>query len=248
MDFNRPDHRSPDQLRPLSYHWDHAPNALASILIKCGNTQIICSASLEEKRPRWKEAQGLSGGWLTAEYSMLPYSTTSRKTRDISRGKIDGRSQEIQRLIGRSLRAVTDLELLGPRTLWIDCDVLAADGGTRTSAITGGFLALQLAVERLQQSGQLADSPLKSAVAATSVGIYLDQPVLDLCYIEDRDASVDMNVVMTRAGEYVELGATGEEATFSGNQLKELLKLSETGITSLFQFQQDAWSERPKNQ
>lgn len=246
MDFERPDQRSTTQLRPLSYHWDHAPNALASILIKCGNTQVICSASVEEKVPRWKEAQGQSGGWLTAEYSMLPYSTAGRKPRDISRGKIDGRSQEIQRLIGRSLRAVTDLNLLGERTLWIDCDVLAADGGTRTTAITGSYLALQLAVERLTQSGKLTDPPLKTAVAATSVGIYQNQPILDLCYIEDRDASVDMNVVMTQTGEFVELGATGEEATFSGNQLKELLKLAEAGITDLFDFQYTAWDERPR--
>jgi len=245
MEFSRPDHRAPNQLRPLSFDWDHAPNALASILIKCGNTQVICSASVEEKVPRWKEAQGQTGGWLTAEYSMLPYSTLNRKTRDISRGKIDGRSQEIQRLIGRSLRAVTDLELLGTQTIWIDCDVLAADGGTRTTSITGSFLALKLAVERLMNAGKLSASPLKSAVAATSVGIYESHPILDLCYIEDRDATVDMNVVMTQAGEFVELGATGEEATFSGTQLKELLKLSEAGITDLFEFQHTAWLERP---
>ncbi len=245
MNFTRPDQRASDQLRPLSFHWDHAPNALASILIKCGNTQVICSASVEASVPRWKAAQKLTGGWLTAEYSMLPYSTQHRKPRDISRGKIDGRSQEIQRLIGRSLRAVTDLELLGERTLWIDCDVLAADGGTRTTAITGSYLALQLAIERLTESGNLSASPLKTSVAATSVGIYDNQAILDLCYIEDRDASVDMNVVMTQAGEFVELGATGEEATFSGGQLKELLKLSEKGINELFGFQQLAWQQRP---
>jgi len=246
MDSFRPDNRSSDQLRPLNFHWDHAPNALASILIQCGNTQVICSVSAEEKVPQWKSTQGISGGWLTAEYSMLPYSTHQRKPRDSSRGKIDGRSQEIQRLIGRSLRAVIDLEVLGERTLWIDCDVLAADGGTRTTAITGSYLALQLAIERLIHAGQLSRSPLTTSVAAASVGIYQNQPILDLCYLEDRDASVDMNVVMTETGRFVELGATGEEATFSDTELKELLKLSEAGIKTLFAFQQSAWLERPK--
>lgn len=247
MSFNRPDNRLSDQLRPLEFHWDHAPNALASILMKCGNTQVICSASVEEKLPGWKESQGQTGGWLTAEYSMLPYSTPNRKTRDSTRGKIDGRSQEIQRLIGRSLRAVTDLESLGARTVWIDCDVLAADGGTRTTAITGSFLALKLAMEHLQHSGKLDKSPLKSSVAATSVGVYQDTPILDLCYVEDRDATVDMNVVMTEAGEFVELGASGEEATFTASELKELLKLAEAGISKLFKFQVSAWDQRPTN-
>jgi ribonuclease PH len=242
----RPDKRKKDQLRPLTYEWDPAPNALASILIRCGNTQVICAASVENKVPRWKSDQNQTGGWLTAEYSMLPYSTGPRKPRDITRGKIDGRSQEIQRLIGRSLRAITDLNQLGAHTLWIDCDVLAADGGTRTTAITGSYLALRLAIERLVQSGKLEKSPLKTAVAATSVGIYQNTPVLDLCYLEDRDATVDMNVVMTKAGEFVELGAAGEEATFSPHQLKELIKLAESGITKLFRFQQTAWRKRPK--
>ncbi|MEM6822908.1 MAG: ribonuclease PH [Verrucomicrobiota bacterium] len=242
----RPDRRKANQLRPLSYSWDVAPNSTASLLIKCGQTQVICAASVEEKVPRWKEAQGLSGGWVTAEYSMLPYSTVGRKPRDISRGKIDGRSQEIQRLIGRTLRAVVDLEALGSRTIWIDCDVLAADGGTRTTAITGSYLVLKAAIERLKQEGNVARSPLRAAVGATSVGVYQDKPILDLCYLEDRDASVDMNVVMTDKGEFVEIGATGEEATFSPDQLKELLALAETGIKKLFSFQRKAWSQRPK--
>jgi len=243
---SRPDQRRRNQLRPLSCDWEVAPNSLSSLLIKCGNTQVVCAVSCEEKVPRWKESQKLSGGWVTAEYSMLPYSTSQRKPRDISRGKLDGRSQEIQRLIGRSLRAVVDLEALGPRTLWIDCDVLAADGGTRTTAITGACLALRLAVERLMQQGLLDHSPLLHWVAATSVGVVEEQSRLDLCYLEDRDASVDMNVVMTETGQFVELGASGEEATFSGEQLDELMELAHSGIQKLFAFQKTCWKTRPK--
>lgn len=244
--MSRPDQRRFNQLRPFSCEWEVAPNSLSSLLIKCGSTQVICAVGCEEKVPRWKEAQKLPGGWVTAEYSMLPYSTVQRKPRDISRGQIDGRSQEIQRLIGRSLRAVVDLEILGPRTLWIDCDVLAADGGTRTTAITGACLALRLAVERLQQKGLIEQSPLLQWVAATSVGIVDRQARLDLCYIEDRDASVDMNVVMTENGEFVEIGASGEEATFSRKQLDELMHLADSGIHKLFAFQKSCWKKRPK--
>lgn len=244
--MSRPDQRHQNQLRPLSCDWEVAPNALSSLLIKCGNTQVICAVSCEEKIPRWKEIQKLSGGWITAEYSMFPYSTSQRKPRDISRGKLDGRSQEIQRLIGRSLRAVADLEALGPRTLWIDCDVLAADGGTRTTAITGACLALRLAVERLMSQGVLDQSPLLQGVAATSVGLVDEQARLDLCYLEDRDASVDMNVVMTETGEFVEIGASGEESTFSRKQLDELMELADSGIQKLFAFQKTCWKKRPK--
>lgn len=241
----RPDNRRPDQLRPLSLQWDIAPNSLGSVLMKCGQTQVICTASVEEKVPKWKEFQNVPGGWLTAEYSMLPASTNDRKPRDIVKGKLDGRSQEIQRLIGRSLRAVTDLEVLGRRSIWIDCDVLAADGGTRTTAITGAYLALKLACERLIEQGLIDKSPLKSAVAATSVGVYEGQAILDLCYLEDRDASVDMNVVLTDKGEFVEIQASGEEATFTPKQLQQMLELAQAGAKRLFAFQRKMWKQRP---
>jgi ribonuclease PH len=193
------------------------------------------------------KTQNVSGGWLTAEYSMLPYSTSDRKIRDIARGKLDGRSQEIQRLIGRSLRAVVDLEKLGARTLWIDCDVLQADGGTRTTGITGACLALRLAVERLSQRGLLAQNPLTTSVAAISVGLLGGSVLTDLCYLEDRDASVDMNVVMTGQGKFVEVQASGEEATYSPAELAAMLKAAAAGLKKVVRFQEQAWAARPKN-
>jgi ribonuclease PH len=241
----RPDGRTSDQIRTTRCQWDIAPNALSSILLSCGQTQVICSVSHEAKVPKWKEQQQVPGGWITAEYSMLPYSTHERKARDITKGKIDGRSQEIQRLIGRSLRAMIDLDKLERNTLWIDCDVLAADGGTRTAAITGASLALQLAVERLQAKGLLAASPLQETVAATSVGLLDGVPLLDLCYVEDRDVQVDMNVVMTRGGRLVEVQASGEEATFSRSEFEMLVALAESGIRQLQEVQDQAWSQRP---
>jgi ribonuclease PH len=242
----RPDQRRVDELRPLSFQWDVAPNALASILIRCGGTQVIAAVSAEESVPKWKEKQNAPGGWLTAEYSMLPYSTHERKARDISKGKLDGRSQEIQRLIGRSLRAAVDLEKLGRRSLWIDCDVLAADGGTRTTAINGGYLALKLAVARLRERGLLKDDPMLSQVAATSVGLYRRRVILDLCYVEDRDASVDMNVVMNTGNQFIEVQASGEEATFSAAELERLTVMARKGLKALFLFQDRAWRQRPK--
>jgi ribonuclease PH len=184
--------------------------------------------------------QSVAGGWITAEYSMLPYSTLQRKQRDISKGKIDGRSQEIQRLIGRSLRAAIDLEKLGPRTIWVDCDVLQADGGTRTAAITGAFVALSLAVKKLMADGRLAGSPLLHPVAAVSAGIVGGQPMLDLCYTEDAGAAVDMNLVMNGAGQFIELQGNGEEATFSETELASLLGLGRAGIRQLLEQQQAA--------
>jgi ribonuclease PH len=194
---------------------------------------------VQESVPRWMKEQNVTGGWITAEYSMLPYSTLDRKMRDITKGKIDGRSQEIQRLIGRSLRSVVDLELLGSRTLCIDCDVLTADGGTRTTAITGSYVALQMAVNQLLKSKRLAKSPLKAQIAAISVGICDDRALLDLNYIEDKDAAVDMNVAMTSKGEFVEIQATGEENTFSRAQLDSLLGLAQKGIRELFKLQKE---------
>jgi len=184
--------------------------------------------------------QNISGGWVTAEYSMLPYSTLQRKARDSTKGKIEGRTQEIQRLIGRAMRATVNLEKLGPRTLWVDCDVLQADGGTRTAAITGGYVALGLALRRLLAEGKLAESPLLHGVAAVSVGIVHGQPLLDLCYIEDAAASVDFNLVMNSAGEFIELQGMGEESTFTEAQLAALLSLGKAGVRQLLAVQQQA--------
>jgi ribonuclease PH len=217
-----------------------APYATGSTLIEWGSTRVICGVSVEESVPRWMKEQNMTGGWITAEYSMLPYSTLQRKPRDSTRGKIDGRSHEIQRLIGRAMRSAIDLEKVGPRTIWVDCDVLQADGGTRTAAITGAYVALALAVRRLMAEGTLKENPLLHAVAATSVGMVAGRPLLDLCYTEDVAASVDFNIVMNAAGEFIELQGTGEEATFSEQQLGQLLALGKAGIRDLLAAQQAA--------
>ena len=201
---------------------------------------MICAVMVEDSVPRWMKEQSVTGGWITAEYSMLPYSTLQRKQRDITKGKIDGRSQEIQRLIGRAMRAAIDLEKLGARTIWIDCDVLQADGGTRTAAITGAYVALSLAIKKMIVEGKLAASPMLKAVAAVSIGIVNDQALLDLCYTEDVAASVDLNLVMNAAGDFIELQGTGEEATFSEAQLAEMLALGRAGIADLLALQQMA--------
>jgi ribonuclease PH len=239
----RADGRLADQLRPLRFVNQIAPNAAGSTLIEWGNTRVICGVTIEETVPRWMKDQGVTGGWITAEYSMLPYSTLQRKPRDSTKGKIDGRSQEIQRLIGRSMRACLDLEKLGSRTVWVDCDVLQADGGTRTAAITGAYVALSLAVNKLLAAGTLQVNPLLSAVAAVSVGLVDGQPLLDLCYTEDVEATVDMNLVMNAAGEFIEVQGTGEEATFSEPQLLELLGLGKKGIKELLTAQQAALAQ-----
>ncbi|WP_221029366.1 ribonuclease PH [Actomonas aquatica] len=231
--FTRADGRAADQLRSISFQPDIAPHATGSVLVSFGDTRVICGATIEAKVPGWMRAQNVSGGWITAEYSMLPYSTHDRKARDISRGKADGRSIEIQRLIGRSLRAIVDLEKLGPNTLWIDCDVLQADGGTRTASITGAYVAARLAVQKLLDSGRLKENPLKDSIAAVSVGIVKGTALLDLPYIEDRDAEVDANIVMTGAGQFVEVQGSGEEATFSPAQFSELLGLAQSGLKQL---------------
>lgn len=238
----RIDGRLPGQLRPLRFQNHIAPYATGSTLVEWGNTRVICGVTVEEIVPRWMKEQNVPGGWITAEYSMLPYSTLQRKQRDISKGKIDGRSQEIQRLIGRAMRATLDLEKLGARTIWVDCDVLQADGGTRTAAITGAYVALSLAVKKLIADGKLKESPLLPAVAAVSVGIVNQQPLLDLCYVEDAAAAVDLNLVMNAAGEFIELQGTGEEATFSESQLAALLALGKAGIRELLTAQQAALS------
>ena len=237
--FTRSDNRAANQLRPIRFQNGIAPYATGSTLIEWGNTRVICGVSVEESVPRWMKEQNVTGGWITAEYSMLPYSTLTRKPRDISKGKIDGRSQEIQRLIGRSMRAAIDLEKVGPRTLWIDCDVLQADGGTRTAAITGAFVALSLAMKKLLADGKLQQNPL-NPVAAVSVGIVDGQPLLDLAYTEDVAAQVDMNLVMNGAGEFIELQGTGEESTYTDTQLAAMLALGKSGIKELLKLQQAA--------
>ncbi len=236
----RTDGRKPGELRPIHFENHIAPHATGSTLIEWGNTRVICGVTVEETVPKWMKDQGVAGGWITAEYSMLPYSTLQRKARDSSKGKIDGRSQEIQRLIGRSLRAAIDLEKVGPRTIWVDCDVLQADGGTRTAAITGAFVALSLAVKNLMGEGRLERNPLSHPVAAVSAGIVGGLPMLDLCYTEDVAAAVDLNVVMNAAGEFIELQGNGEEATFSEAQLAALLQLGKSGIGRLLDLQQAA--------
>jgi ribonuclease PH len=238
--MSRPDGRACDQIRPLSFTPNFAPHATGSVLVASGNTQVICSAMIEDGVPQWMKVQKVPGGWLTAEYSMLPYSTVPRKARDSSKGKVDGRSVEIQRLIGRSLRAVIDLDALGARTLWVDCDVLQADGGTRTASITGACVAVALAARRLQAAGQMKASPLRKFVAAVSVGVVGGVPVLDLNYEEDKDASVDMNVVMTDDGQFVEVQGAGEESTFSHEEFLAMLALGKKGVADLLAAQQQA--------
>jgi ribonuclease PH len=239
----RADGRPAHQLRPIRFQNGIAPHAAGSTLIEWGNTRVICAVTVDENVPRWMREQGVTGGWLTAEYSMLPYSTLERKARDISRGKIDGRTQEIQRLIGRAMRAAVDLEKLGPRTTWVDCDVLQADGGTRTASITGAHVALSLAVRQLLAAGKLAENPIRHGVAAVSVGICEGAALLDLCYTEDAAAAVDFNLVMNSAGEFIELQGSGEEATFTEEQLAQLLTLGKQGIRDLLALQRAALGE-----
>ena len=229
----RPDGRLADQLRPVAFEAGIAPHATGSVLVSFGRTRVICAATIEPGVPAWMKQQKVHGGWLTAEYSLLPYSTHERKPRDISRGKLDGRTVEIQRLIGRSIRAVIDLDKLGQNTLWIDCDVLQADGGTRTASVTGAYLAARLAVQTLLDAGRLKENPLVDSVAAVSVGLLKGRPLLDLPYAEDKDAEVDCNIVMTGRGRFVEIQGAGEESTFSGEEFQTLLALAQKGIREL---------------
>ena len=231
--MNRSDGRLPDQLRPVAFELGIAPNAGGSVLATMGNTRVICGVMIEENVPRWMKDQGVTGGWLTAEYSMLPYSTQTRKPRDIGKGRIDGRSMEIQRLIGRSLRAIVDLEKLGPRTIWVDCDVLQADGGTRTAAITGASLAVAMACRKLVREKKLDASPALKLVAAVSAGALDGQAIVDLNYEEDKLVTVDFNLVATEDGEFVEVQGSGEEATFTQSQLDDMLALGRKGIAEL---------------
>ncbi len=239
-EHTRADGRAANQLRPLRFQNHIAPHAAGSTLIEWGNTRVICGVTIEETVPRWMKEQKVEGGWITAEYSMLPYSTLTRKPRDISKGRLDGRASEIQRLIGRCIRAAIDLEKIGARTICVDCDVLQADGGTRTAAITGAFVALSLAVKKLLAEKKISETPILAGVAAVSVGIVKGEALLDLCYTEDVAAAVDMNLVMNAAGEFIELQGTGEEATFTDTQLVQLLALGKGGIRELLAAQSAA--------
>ncbi|PWB57415.1 MAG: ribonuclease PH [Nitrosomonadales bacterium] len=227
----RPSQRSADQLRAITITRNYTKHAEGSVLIECGDTKVICTASIDEKVPPFLRGKGQ--GWVTAEYGMLPRSTGSRMDREAARGKQSGRTQEIQRLIGRSLRSVVDLKALGERTIQIDCDVIQADGGTRTASITGAFVALHDAISFLMKKQLLADSPLTDSVAAISVGVYRGVPVLDLDYAEDSGCDTDMNVVMTGSGGFVEVQGTAEGAPFSRGEMDALLDLAQSGIGQL---------------
>ncbi|HYD77814.1 ribonuclease PH [Ramlibacter sp.] len=238
MSFTRPNGRAADQLRPVRITRGFTIHAEGSVLIEFGQTRVLCTASVEDKVPPHKRGSG--EGWVTAEYGMLPRATHTRGDREAARGKQSGRTQEIQRLIGRSLRAVFDLKALGERTIQLDCDVLQADGGTRTAAITGAFVAAQDAVSRLMAQGKITASPITGPVAAVSVGIVQGVPVLDLEYVEDVACDTDMNVVMTGAGHYVEVQGTAEGVAFTRAEMDQLLRLAEQGIAELVRLQQQA--------
>jgi len=235
------DGRKIDELRNVRITKNYLAYAEGSVLIEMGNTKVICTATIEDKVPPF--LKGMGRGWITAEYGMLPRSTQTRKIRESSRGKVEGRTQEIQRLIGRALRSVVKLEELGEKTIWIDCDVIQADGGTRTASITGAFIALVEALNKLYDTREISKLPIRSFVAAVSVGIVNGISVLDLCYQEDSKAKVDMNVIMTDQGEFVEVQGTGEEAPFSRQELMELLELAEKGNQELIEKQRAVLGE-----
>ena len=230
-----------NEIRNVKITKDYLLHPDGSVLIEMGNTKVICTAMIEEKVPPF--LKGTGKGWVSAEYSMLPGSTVTRKSRDINKLKIDGRSQEIQRLIGRALRSVVDLTKFGERTIWVDCDVIQADGGTRTASITGSFVAMVLAFNKLVQNGIIEKLPITSFLSAVSVGIVNEQPVLDLCYAQDSTAKVDMNVVMTDKQEFVELQGTGEEAPFTQKEFTELLALACKGCEELIKIQKEVLGE-----
>lgn len=230
--------RRPDELRPVRITTDYLETAEGSALIEVGRTRVLCAATVEDGVPSFMRNQGK--GWVTAEYAMLPRATATRTPREVAKGRQSGRTLEIQRLIGRSLRAIVDPAKLGERTVIVDCDVLQADGGTRTASITGAYVALALALRKLRSSGALKQNPLVDSVAATSVGIVRGFPLLDLCYEEDKDAEVDMNVVLTGAGRFIELQATAESVPFDDPQLETLIALARTGIGELKRLQDEA--------
>ncbi len=233
----RIDGRKPDELRSVRFTKDFISSAKGSVLIEMGNTRVICTASVDESVPGWMRYQNVPGGWVTAEYSMLPGATQDRTKRESTQGKIGGRTMEIQRLIGRSLRAVVDLKKLGRRQIYLDCDVIQADGGTRTASITGAYVALKLAVDRLRKDGLIKEDPVVEGLAAISVGIHKNVPILDLCYLEDSAAEVDANFVMTESGKIIEVQGTAEGAPFSKEELLQMMGLAEKGIGELVEMQ-----------
>ena len=236
--FSRTNQRAPNQLRPVRITRHFTMHAEGAVLVEFGNTRVLCTASVEEKVPSFRKGSG--AGWVTAEYGMLPRSTHTRSEREAVRGKQSGRTQEIQRLIGRSLRAVFDLQALGERTITLDCDVLQADGGTRTAAITGAYVAAQDAISSLMAAGKLTTNPIREAVAAISVGVVQGQVLLDLEYTEDSNCSTDMNVVMAGSGRFIEVQGTAEDAPYTRQELDAMLALAEQGIARLQQLQQQA--------
>lgn len=238
---SRPSGREPNQLRTVKLTRRYTMHAEGSVLVEFGNTKVLCTASVETSVPRF--LKGTGQGWVTAEYGMLPRSTGSRMDREAARGKQSGRTQEIQRLIGRSLRAAIDLSKLGENTIKIDCDVIQADGGTRTASITGGCVALVDAVNYLMETGKLTESPIKQMIASVSVGIWKGQPVLDLDYAEDSSAETDMNIVMTESGGFIELQGTGEDGDFTRSELDAMVALAESGISELFQQQKQVLAD-----
>jgi ribonuclease PH len=229
----RKDGRANDELRPVRITRDFVKYPLGSVLVEFGDTKVICAASMEEAAPRWMREQKRPGGWITCEYSMMPFSSPKRTAREATRGKIAGRTHEIQRVIGRALRAVVDLNQLGERTIWIDCDVLQADGGTRTAAITGGFVALELALRKLRDEGKIAGNPVREAIAAVSVGKVGGALLLDLNYEEDCRAEVDMNLVMTESGRFIEIQGTAESAPFTAEEMVSMVAMARKGIDAL---------------
>ncbi|RKX37549.1 MAG: ribonuclease PH [Verrucomicrobia bacterium] len=239
----RIDGRKADELRKVKFTPNFITSAKGSVLVEMGNTRVICNASVEENVPGWMRFQKVPGGWVTAEYSMLPGATQDRTQREATKGKIGGRTMEIQRLIGRSLRAVVDLKKLGRRQIYLDCDVIQADGGTRTASITGAYVALKLAVARLMKEGLLKEDPIIEGLAAISVGIHKQVPILDLCYLEDSAAEVDANFVMTSSGKIIEVQGTAEGAPFSKDELMEMMTLAEKGIGELVEMQKAVLGE-----
>ena len=235
----RIDGRAADELRPVKFTKDFITTASGSVLVEMGNTRIICTASVDENVPGWMRYQNVPGGWVTAEYSMLPAATQDRTQRESAKGRIGGRTMEIQRLIGRSLRAVVDLQKLGRRQIYLDCDVIQADGGTRTASITGAFVALKLAVNRLMQEGLIKEDPVIEGLAAISVGIHKKVPILDLCYLEDSSAEVDANFVLTESGRIIEVQGTAEGEPFSKDELMQMMALAEKGIAELVALQKN---------
>jgi len=240
----RPSGRKPNDLRTINLTCDFTKHAEGSVLVEFGDTRVLCNASVENRVPRFLKGSG--GGWVTAEYGMLPRATHERSAREASRGKQGGRTLEIQRLIGRSLRAAVDLEALGERTITVDCDVIQADGGTRTASITGGYVALSLATQGLLRKRKIKSDPIHGQVASVSVGIYKGEPILDLDYKEDSDAETDMNVVMNEAGAFIEIQGTAEGHAFRKDELSAMLALAEHGIESLLAKQRDALAQRKR--